>query len=311
MGKIVASVAPEARPQGAEEVRWEAWLWTGLTLVLAAWVFFPILVFHPDPELFALQEIWDTDQNYSYGYLIPPLALYFIWEKRERLIGLPAEGSSWGLLLMAAAFGMFVLGLLGGVYYLPRASGVLLLLGGVLFVGGRRWSRELLFPVLFLLLMIPLPKFIFIQVALPLQVFAAEAAERVLFAVGIPILRTGNVIHLAHTDLEVAEACSGLRSLFALVTTGVVFAYFFGRTALQRTVVVALSVPIAILVNAARVAGTGWLAHHYGLEVATGYYHTVEGFGMFAIAFLLMSGIGFAAVSLLPGPRGQAREAPA
>ena len=291
------------------EIDWAPWGWAGVAVVLTAWVFFPVLVFHPAPDIWALAEIWDDDPNYSYGYLIAPLAAYFIWERRDELRGIPLEGSHWGLAFVALAMAMFLTGLMGGVYYLVRASCIALLYGGILFVGGWRWTRALLFPVLFLSLMIPLPKFIFLQIALPLQVFAAEAAEWALYWIGVPIYRTGNVIHLAHTQLEVAEACSGLRSLFALLTTGVVFAYFFGKTRLQRVVVVAASVPIAILVNATRVAGTGWLAHHYGLEVATGYYHSLEGFAMFGIAFTLLAVIGFVAVAVLPGARTPAEAA--
>ncbi len=298
-----ARPAVAAGPDVGTDVDWAPWIWTGVAVVLTAWVFFPILVFHPAPELWSLAEIWDDDPNYSYGYLIAPLAAYFIWERRDELREIPLEGSDWGLAFVALALLMFLTGLMGGVYYLPRASFIVMLYGGILFVGGVGWARALLFPVLFLFLMVPLPKFIFLQIALPLQVFAAEAAEWFLFWIGVPIFRTGNVINLAHTQLEVAEACSGLRSLFALLTTGVVFAYFFGKTRLQRVVVVAASVPIAIVVNAARVGGTGWLAHHYGLEVATGYYHSMEGFAMFGVAFALLALIGFGAVALLPNAR--------
>lgn len=284
-------------------VDWAPWLWAAITLALVSWVYFPVLVFHPDPDMFALAEIWESNANYSYGYLIPPLAAYFAWERRHRVLELPLEGSRWGAVLVAGALCVFLVGLMGGVYFLARASSVLFLIGSLTFVAGWRWMRELAFPVLFLFLMIPIPNFLFIQIALPLQNFAAQVAEWALFTLEVPILRTGNVINLANTQLEVAEACSGLRSLFALVTTGVVFAYFFGRTAVQRVLIVLMAVPIAIVVNAARVAGTGWLAHSYGLEIATGYYHTMEGFAMFAIAFVLLAGVGFGTVALLPGPR--------
>ena len=276
-----------------------------LTALCGVAVYFKVIIWDPDPSLFSLVEIWLWDEEASYGFLIPPLAAYFVWERQYRLRGLPAEGSAWGLTLIAVALGLFFVGLLGGINYLPRASAVFLLLGGILWIGGPRWTRELAFPVLFLLLMIPLPQFALIRIAFPLQVFAAEMAESALYTLGVPIFRTGNVIHLAHTQLEVAQACSGLRSLLALITTGVVFAYFFGRTALQRLIVVALSIPIAILVNAVRVAGTGWLAHTFGAEVATGFYHTIEGFGMFGIAFVLLACVGFGAVWLLPGPSGE------
>jgi exosortase len=273
-----------------------------LVVLSGAWVFFRILVWDPEPGLLSLVEVWLVDDEASYGFLIPPLAAYFVWERHHQLRGLPAEGSVWGLALVGVAFGFYFVGMLGGINYLPRASAVILLLGGVLWIGGPRWTKELAFPVLFLLLMVPLPKFALIRIAFPLQVFAAEMAELALYGIGVPILRTGNVIQLPYTQLEVAEACSGLRSLLALITTGVVFAHFFGHTRLQRLIVVAASIPIAILVNAFRVAGTGWLAHTFGTDVATGFYHTLEGFAMFGIAFALLAGIGFGTGWLFSGP---------
>ncbi|TDJ09039.1 MAG: exosortase/archaeosortase family protein [Deltaproteobacteria bacterium] len=295
-----SSAGPEA---AAGAVRPGAWLWAGLALLLAGWTFFPILIHGGPGHPMALVQHWLYDDNYSYGFLIPPLALYFVWERWEELRGLPAEGSAWGLAVLALAFLVFAAGTLGGVLVLPRASAIVLLLGAILWIGGWRWTRELLFPVLFLFLMLPIPNVILNQIAFPLQLFAAEVAEETLFLLEVPVRRMGNVMYLPHTQLEVAQACSGLRSLLALTTTGVVFAYFFGRTWLQRGLIVAVSIPIAILVNAARVAITGLLAHRYGMEVATGFFHTLEGFGMFALAFTLMAVTGFAIVRLLPDPR--------
>ncbi len=290
-----------ADPQvAAGAVRPGAWLWAGLTLVLAGWTFFPILIHGGPGNPIALAQHWLYDDNYSYGFLIPPLAAYFAWERREHLRGLPAEGSAWGLFVLGLAFIVFAAGTLGGVLVLPRASVIVLLLGAILWIGGWRWTRELLFPVLFLFLMLPIPNVLLNKIAFPLQLFAAGVAEETLFLLEIPVRRMGNIIYLPHTQLEVAQACSGLRSLLALVTTGVVFAYFFGRTWPQRVLIVAASIPIAILVNAGRVAATGLLAHRYGMEVATGFFHTLEGFGMFALAFALMAAFGFTIVRLLP-----------
>ena len=275
-----SSASPEA---AAGAVRPGAWLWAGLALLLAGWTFFPILIHGGPGRPIALVQHWLYDDNYSYGFLIPPLALYFVWERWEELRGLPAEGSAWGLGVLALAFMVFAAGTLGGVLVLPRASAIVFLLGAILWIGGWRWTRD--------------------QIAFPLQLFAAEVAEETLFLLEVPVRRMGNVMYLPHTQLEVAQACSGLRSLLALVTTGVVFAYFFGRTWLQRGLIVAVSIPIAILVNAARVAITGLLAHRYGMEVATGFFHTLEGFGMFALAFALMAVTGFTIVRLLPERR--------
>ncbi len=295
-----SSADPEA---AAGAVRLGAWLWAGLTFVLAGWTFFPILIHGGAGHPMALAQHWLYDDNYSYGFLIPPLAAYFVWERWEHVRGLPAEGSAWGLPVLALAFIVFAAGTLGGVLVLPRASVIVLLLGAILWIGGRRWTRELLFPVLFLCLMLPIPNVILNKIAFPLQLFAAEVAEETLFLLEIPVRRMGNVMYLPHTQLEVAQACSGLRSLLALVTTGVVFAYFFGRTWLQRGLIVAACIPIAILVNAARVAVTGLLAHRYGMEVASGFFHTLEGFGMFALAFALTAATGFTIVRLLPEAR--------
>jgi exosortase len=292
------SAAPPSRDASVHR-----WAWTAVTLGLAAWVFYPILVYDPDPELLALGELWARDDNYSHGFLIGPLALYFVWELRESLRELPVAGSAWGLPFVGLALLLFLAGILGGVNFLARLSAVPLLFGGILWIGGWRWAGTLAFPVLFLLLAIPPPRFVFIQIAFPLQVFASEVAEQVLFWSGVPALREGNVIHLPHTQLEVAEACSGLRSLQALITTGVVFAYFFGRGWLQRVVIVAASLPIAILVNAFRVTGTGYLAYHQGVEVATGYYHLLEGFAMFGLACAVLAAVGFAVIRLLPDDR--------
>jgi exosortase len=169
-----------------------------------------------------------------------------------------------------------------------RAAFVLTLIGIVLLTLGRSMGRILAFPLLFLFLMIPLPQSLVNVVAFPLQLIAADFAVDSLYWFGIPALREGNIIHLAHTQLFVAEACSGLRSLMALGTLGVVFAYFFRKNIVERLVLIASTIPIAILVNAFRVALTGYLAHRYGSEVAEGAVHQVEGFFTFGLAFALL-----------------------
>ena len=117
---------------------------------------------------------------------------------------------------------------------------------------------------------------------------AADTAVNALYQLGIPALREGNIIHLANTQLFVAEACSGLRSLMALGTLGVVFAYFFRKNTIERIVIVLSTIPIAILVNAFRVALTGYLTHSYGPAAAEGVLHKTEGFFTFGLAFTLL-----------------------
>jgi len=169
-----------------------------------------------------------------------------------------------------------------------RTAFVLTLIGLVLLLLGWRVFRVLAFPMLFLFLMIPLPQSLVNTITFPLQLIASDLAMTPLYWLQIPALREGNIIHLAGTQLLVAEACSGLRSLMALGTLGVVFAYFFRKNMIERIVIVASALPIAILVNAFRVALTGYLTHRFGEVAAQGVIHQTEGFFTFGLAFGLL-----------------------
>jgi exosortase len=169
-----------------------------------------------------------------------------------------------------------------------RIGFVLTVIGLVLLLFGREILRILLFPLLFLFLMVPLPNTLLNVVAFPLQLVAAGAAVEVLHWLGIPAFLEGNIIHLAEARLFVAEACSGLRSVMALITLGIVFAYFFRQTLLERAVIVASTIPIAILVNTFRVTLTGVLTHYFGKDAAGGFIHDFQGLITFAVAFLML-----------------------
>jgi len=162
------------------------------------------------------------------------------------------------------------------------------LAGSAWFVLGRRHLRLLAFPLAFALLMIPLPAIVFNQIAFPLQLAASRAAEVCLSALRIPALRDGNVIYLSTITLEVAEACSGIRSLVSLITLGVVFGYFTETTRLRRVLLVVATIPIAIVANALRVAGTGVLAHFAGPEAAEGFFHSFAGWLVFMAAAVML-----------------------
>jgi exosortase len=158
----------------------------------------------------------------------------------------------------------------------------------VLYVGGAQPLRVLAFPIAFLVLMVPPPAIIFNQIAFPLQLMASRFGETTLQALSIPVLREGNVITLANTTLEVAEACSGIRSLISLLTLGIVYGYFADKRPVIRTIVALSTIPIAIVSNGLRVAGTGVAAHYYGREAAEGFFHTFSGWLVFILAFALL-----------------------
>ena len=183
---------------------------------------------------------------------------------------------------------MLVAGTLGAELFVSRLSIIFLITGTVLFTAGFDALRILLFPIAFLCLMVPPPAIIFNQIAFPLQLLASRFGETTLQAFSIPVLREGNVITLANTTLEVAEACSGIRSLISLLTLGIVYGYFVDRRPWVRTIIALSTVPIAIVANGLRVAGTGIAAHYYGPEAAEGFFHTFSGWIVFVAAFALL-----------------------
>ena len=247
---------------------------------------------------------WATDENYSHGFLIPLISAYILWTKRDELAAAAraGRGSALGLLLCAGALLTFVVGRAGAELFLQRSSLVLLLLGLTLWLWGWPVFGVALGPLAFLWFMVPLPYLIYDAIAFPLKLFAARVATESLFYLGVPVFREGNIIHLASQTLEVADACSGIRSLVSLVALGVVYAYFAEPVLWKRLAIVVSTMPIAIAANVFRVAGTGLLAHHVGPEAAAGFFHTFSGWLVFVVAFVLLFGVGAALRWLPPRP---------
>jgi exosortase len=259
--------------------------WLAGTFVVAG---FAVLYW---PVITRLVNAWWTDDNYSHGFLIVPVAAYLTWERRARLLRTPLRPSLFGLVVVAGSILLLVAGLLGAELFTTRLSIVGTLVGTVLFLFGWQQLRALAFPLAFLLLMIPVPAIIFNQLAFPLQLFASQLGEATLRAVDVPVLREGNVLILANTSLEVAEACSGIRSLVSLITLAIVFGYFTDSRAWVRAVIVLAAIPVAVFTNGARVSGTGIAAHYIGPATAQGFFHEFSGWLMFVLAFALLIGI--------------------
>ena len=246
---------------------------------------------------------WATDDNYSHGFLIVPVALYLAWERRDHLTAASRQPSVLGLLVVLGSIATLIAGILGAELFLSRIAIVGVIAGSILFVLGWQHLRVLAFPVAFLLLMIPIPAIIFNQIAFPLQLIASQFGEAALYAFSIPVLREGNVMILANTTLEVAEACSGIRSLVSLLTLGIVYGYFTDSRNWLRCAIALATVPIAILANGLRVAGTGIAAHYYGPEAATGFFHTFSGWLVFVVAFAMLFVVMRVLLLLVPPPR--------
>jgi exosortase D (VPLPA-CTERM-specific) len=231
---------------------------------------------------------WSHDENYSHGFLIVPIALYFVWERRARLSAATSRPRALGLAVVLASVALLAAGILGAELFLTRISMLGVTAGTILFLLGWQHLAILAFPLAFLLLMIPIPAIVFNQIAFPLQLLASRFGEAALTVVGIPVLREGNVITLATTSLEVAEACSGIRSLISLLTLAIVYGYLAESRIWVRVVLALSAIPVAIVANGVRVAGTGVAAHYLGLEAAMGFFHTFSGWLVFLVAFALL-----------------------
>src|SRR4030042_1281304 len=231
---------------------------------------------------------WIHLPDFSHGFLIPLVSFYFIYEKRKELSVLSPSGSWTGVVLLVFGILLLLLGNLATEYFTMRFSLLLVMGGIILYLLGKDYFKPLLFPLAFLIFMIPIPSILMDRITFPMQLFASKVAANTLYLISIPVLREGNVMLLANTSLEVAEACSGIRSLISLLALSVVFAYISQKATWKRVLLVLSTFPIAIIANAARVSGTGILAHYYGDKVAPGFFHGFSGWILFVVAFVCL-----------------------
>jgi exosortase len=248
---------------------------------------------------------WASDGDYSHGFFVVPLAAFFAWERRDALRRAVRRPSALGLVVLVISLVCYVAGLFGSELFLTRVSLVGVAAGLVLFIVGIEHARILAFPILFLLLMVPLPEIVFSRITFPLQMVASHLGEAAIGASGIPVVREGNVLYLPGRALEVAEACSGIRSLMTLLMLAIVLGYFTERRVGLRLALVVAAVPIAVLANAIRVAGTGLTSYWVSPAAAEGFFHSFSGWIVFVVA--LAGLLAFQRVVDLALSRGRVR----
>jgi exosortase len=227
---------------------------------------------------------WWLVPAWSHGMLIPPFAMYLAWMRREAVLAQPIRPANSGLLWILFACLVFLTGRLAAEFFLMRISFVLLLAAMIATFWGAARLRALAFPLLLLVTMIPLPMIVYGSLAAPLQLLSSDVATQIAQALGVSVYQDGNIIHLAHTSLGVAEACSGLNSLSSLVVAGLLLGYLLCTRLRSRLLLILISIPLAIGVNILRVAGTAVLAD-YDHELAMGFYHSFSGWLVFVIGF--------------------------
>lgn len=234
-----------------------------------------------------LMDQWLTNDDMGHGMFVPILVGYIVWRKRDELAGLPAVANWWGWGLMVLGALMLCIGPPGlpTFTFITRMALIFSLVGTVLFLRGTATIVALAYPFLLLLLMMPVPNFVYERVTLPLQLVASSLSERILELLGYSVLREGNILHLPNQALAVAEACSGLRSLLSLTFFGQAYIYLFDRKPWMRAAIAAATVPIAILANAGRIVFAA-IASQHDRSWLSGFLHGSTGWTVFAIAFL-------------------------
>ena len=271
-----AAPPSQEREVAPEHTSWQQWLPEILLVALLIAIYWGVAA--------KLVYDWYSIPDYSHGFLVPFFALFLLWDKRKALRSTPIQQSWRGIPLVVFAIILLVLGVYGVDLFTARISFVFLLAGLIWTLFGSLMLRELRFPLLVLVLAIPFPTILFNQITFPLQLFASRIASDILPLLGVPVLLEGNVIQLPIMKLEVAEACSGIRSLMSLFTLAVFYGYFLERTTSRRWILALASIPIAVTANVLRIVGTGLCVQYWDPDKALGFFHEFSGWVMFIIS---------------------------
>jgi exosortase D (VPLPA-CTERM-specific) len=233
---------------------------------------------------------WIDSPEYSHGLLIPPVAAFLIWQQKDRLERISFDGSWWGVAVILLGGALLVVGQLGTVYTVVQYAYVVTLCGLILSFLGWRAFRLVAVPLLILVFMIPLPQFALANLSTKLQLLSSQIGVAVMRVFDVTVFVEGNVIDLGGYKLQVAEACSGLRYLFPLMTLGFLMAYFYKGALWKRILLFFSSIPITVLMNSIRVGVIGVTVEHWGIAMAEGFLHEFQGWMVFMISMAIMLG---------------------
>jgi len=251
-------------------------------LVLAGFIFAYL------PVLLGLISTWSSSEDYSHGFFIIPISIYLIWRKSELLSKLPVNGSNWGLAIVIFSLLIYLFSVFAEIKTLATLSIIPFVAGAVIYLFGFRIFKELVFPISFLVFMIPIPSQIYSALTIPLQLLVSKVAVWLASLSEVPVYREGNVIHLSDRTLQVVRACSGMRSIMSLLTLSAVLGYMTLRSNFLRTLLFLSGVPVAIMVNIARVLLMLLAFHYLHIDLTTGHYHTLLGMLVFGLALILL-----------------------
>jgi exosortase len=252
---------------------------TVLIIILAIVLFAPVI--------WSLLNTWSNSDDYSHGFFVIPIALFMAWRKRNQFISVKICASwQWFPILVFASL-FYVVAVVTNFHTLSHLTMLLMIISLFMFLTGWRYTWILILPILFLIFMFPIPSSYYILITNPLKLMITDISAWIIALFNIPVFQDGNLLFFADTQLEVAEACSGIRSLYTYIMLSCVIA--IGCKKLGSKIIMIIStIPLAIIVNIIRVAGTGVLGNYYGPKVAQGFFHEFTGFVLFIIGFIVL-----------------------
>lgn len=238
------------------------------------------------PTIKWMIERWTQNESYySHGFLIPIISLFVAWQRKDAIGKSKVSSEMAGLWIAALGIIIHIICATLRVYFISGFSLVFILYGMVLFFFGREVMRQLVFPIFFLLTMVPLPLVLISNLTVKLKLFAAQCSTFILNHIGFPSIRDGSIIKMPNSYIAVEAPCSGLRSLIALLTLGLLFAFAMKTSYLKKALVLLSAVPIAILANIMRIILLATVNDLYGEKIAMGFFHDFTGFLVFVVAF--------------------------
>jgi exosortase len=238
-----------------------------------------------------LVQDWWRDDNYSHGFLVVPVSIYVLYRCRAELHW-PAKSSGLGVAMVAVGSFGLILGLAASEYFVTRMSLILQITGIGLAHFGRANFRKVWFAFFFMLFMVPVPAVIYYQATLPMQLLSSQVTTFLLQVIGVPAVRQGNIIHLPDYSLEVIEACSGLRSLVALLALGSLYSWHYMESRYRAVILTLAMIPIAMAANIFRIFVTAVGAYAVSREMAETFLHEVSGLLVFMSALIMLLVLG-------------------
>jgi exosortase len=258
--------------------------WQAHAIILIILILFSVVFF---PAFKLIIEKWLASEDYSHAFFIVPIIFYLFWKDRQILLE-RTSCSPVGLFFLIVSLSSYVLSLQLQVPTIIFLATIATIISGILYIGGLQALKVYYIAIILLFLIIPIPNQVLSMLTGSLQLKISELSEIIIRLIDIPMLREGNVLHIQNISFQVVEACSGVRSLISLTTLSILIGYFTLTKFWSRSLLFIFSIPVALVINLARVVFLVLAYHYFRIDLSAGILHTITGLVLFIIGFILL-----------------------